>query len=47
MTALIARGRGWDVLLELDDEHPDGVVPVGADGQHGEVTLRFEALLAT
>ena len=48
LTALTAAQDGWSVVLELDEDHPVGVVPISADGgTHGEVDLDLTALLAT
>ncbi len=43
VTVLGSSGAGWDVLFELDADHPAGSVAVGT---HGTVTLELEALLA-
>lgn len=47
LTVLVDNGQGWDILLDLDDDHPRGTALVGVDGAHGEVTLDLGELLAT
>lgn len=42
LTAYSNNGAGWDVLLELDQDHPRGAVDVGV---HGTVELDLVTLL--
>jgi Uma2 family endonuclease len=42
LTVLTNNGQGWDILLELTDSRPGGVVEVG---KHGRVELDLAALL--
>lgn len=44
VTVLHDNGRGWDVVLDLDDASPSGGVVVG---EHGRVELDLDTLLAT
>jgi Uma2 family endonuclease len=44
VTVLQDNGRGWDVVLDLDDDSPAGTVVVG---EHGRVVLDLDTLLAT
>ena len=43
LTAYANNGAGWDVLLELDETHPQGRVDIG---DHGPVELDLVSILA-
>ena len=43
LTAYANNGAGWDVLLELDETHPQGTVDVE---DHGPVELDLVSVLA-
>ncbi|MDT0201281.1 Uma2 family endonuclease [Nocardioides sp. AE5] len=44
LTALVNSGDGWEILLELTAEQPDGSIGVG---DHGTVEIRLDRLFAT
>lgn len=44
LTVFANNGSGWDVLLELDETHPQGSVDVG---DHGSVDLDLVRILAS